>query len=201
MFCNSKTLRSVSASFFVFFVLGLLFCDCSYAFSDKPPVFTRIEITEIQPPASYENARRYKISYFGKLGDSEIQVYPTYEQKKADSDLILARAVRAYLNDEYEAQGKALDEFCVEKSNLGEIVDLISGSFLSAAWKEENVNSFRQIIHKGQTRIELHTLNVYLDYEMQGCENYGLDINPIILDLGGEQTDTCTFILVNYSDK
>ncbi|EKD81614.1 MAG: hypothetical protein ACD_39C01726G0005 [uncultured bacterium] len=189
---------------FLFVCAAVLFSTGSVqAMSDLAPAFTHIEVEQVSAPDNFENTRRYFITYFNEVEGSKLQVFPTREEKLRDADLILARVVRQYLTDEYENQGKWMDEHVVEDSNLGKILDLVGQDNLSPAWHADNVNELRQYIHKYNDYLQLYTLHVYLDYKASKNEYYsGLDINPILLKLNnGNHPDVANFILVNYTDK
>lgn len=174
------------------------------AISSEKPVFTNIEVKEIAPPHDFQNARRYLISYFAQNENSYQQVFPTLEEKKRDYDLILARVVRKYLEDEYYNGNKAMDEHVVENSNKSELFNLVGKNYLSKAWNSKNLNVLRQYILRNKDYLQLYTLNVYLDYGLpDGGYNSGNDINPILLKFNKNHSgaDEATFIMVNYSDK
>jgi hypothetical protein len=173
------------------------------AMSDRAPAFTHIEVEEVSPPSNFQNTRRYLITYFNESDGKKFQVFPTRDEKVADADLILARVVRQYLDDEYENQGKWMDEHVVEDANMGQILDLVNQDYMSAAWNAKNVNELRQYMHKYNKYLQLYTLQVYLDYKASKTEYYsGMDIDPILLKLNeGNHPDVANFILVNYTDK
>ena len=192
------------------FVCFLLVCAAvmfstgsAQAMSDRAPAFTHIEVEEVSPPSNFQNTRRYLITYFNESDGKKFQVFPTRDEKVADADLILARVVRQYLDDEYENQGKWMDEHVVEDANMGQILDLVNQDYMSAAWNAKNVNELRQYMHKYNKYLQLYTLQVYLDYKASKTEYYsGMDIDPILLKLNeGNHPDVANFILVNYTDK
>lgn len=182
----------------------LLATGPAMAISSEKPIFTNIEVKEIAAPHNFENARRYLLTYFVKTADSYYQVYPTLEEKKRDYDLILAKAVGQYLEDEYFSGTKGIDEHVVVDSSKGEILDLLGNDYLTKAWSRENLNNFRQYLARNNDYIQLYVLNVYLDYSLpDGGYNSGNDINPIVLKFSDKLhgADEATFIMVNYSDK
>ena len=192
------------------FVCFLLVCAAvmfstgsAQAMSDRAPAFTHIEVEEVSAPDNFQNTRRYLITYFNESAGKKFQVFPTRDEKVADADLILARVVRQYLDDEYESQGKWMDEHVVEDANMGQVLDLVNQDYMSAAWNENNVNELRQYMHKYNKYLQLYTLQVYLDYKASKTEYYsGMDIDPILLKLNeGNHPDVANFILVNYTDK
>jgi len=192
------------------FVCFLLVCAAvmfstgsAQAMSDRAPAFTHIEVEEVSAPDNFQNTRRYLITYFNEIEGKKFQVFPTRDEKVADADLILARVVRQYLDDEYENQGKWMDEHVVEDANMGQILDLVNQDYMSAAWNAKNVNELRQYMHKYNKYLQLYTLQVYLDYKASKTEYYsGMDIDPILLKLNeGNHPDVANFILVNYTDK
>lgn len=188
---------------FLFVCVAALFCSSVSAMSNLPPAFTHIEVEQVSAPDNFQNTRRYFITYFVEKDGSKMQVFPTREEKLRDADLILARVVKEYLHDEYESQGKWMDEHVVESSNMGQILDLVGRDYMSAAWHEKNVNELRQYMHKYEKYLQLHTLQVYLDYKVSK-HNYcsGMDIDPVLLKLNeGNYPDVANFILVNYTDK
>jgi hypothetical protein len=199
----SNVVRRSVISSFLFCAVFVLFAASGFAQFSQAPAFTRIEVEEITSPDQFHNSRSYKITYFNKIGDSDIQVFPSVEEKRRDYDLILARAVRQYLNDAYESQGKYMDEHVVEDANLGQVIDLVSNDYLSSAWSEEDVNSLRQYISRNSDNILLYTLHIYLEHFVAPGKYFsGLDMNPVILDFrAGNKPDIATFIMVNYSDK
>lgn len=147
--------------------------------------------------------RRYFITYFAEKNGSKVQIFPSREEKLADVDLILASVVRAYLTDEYEDQGKWMDEHFVQKANMGNILDLVNQNYLSKAWSEKHVNDLRQYMHRYNKYLKLYTLHVYLDYKASKSEYYsGMDIDPVLLKLNnGNYPDVANFIMVNFTDK
>jgi len=171
--------------------------------SDRAPAFTNIEVEEVSAPGNFENTHRYFITYFVEINGSKIQVFPSREDKLADVDLILARVVREYLTNEYENQGKWMDEHVVDKANMGKILDMVNQDYLSQAWSEKHVNNLRQYMHKYKKYLKLYTLNVYLDYNAGKGEYFsGMDINPILLKLNeGNYPDVANFIMVNFTDQ
>lgn len=189
---------------FLFICTAVLFSTgTARAMSDQAPAFTDIEVERVSAPGNFENTRRYFITYFVENDGSKMQVFPSREEKLRDVDLILAQVVRAYLNDEYESQGKWMDEHVVEEANMGQILDLVGTDYLSKSWKSDRVNELRQYMHKYAKYLQLYTLHVYLDYKA-GVNKYysGLDIDPILLKLNeGNHPDVANFILVNYTDK
>ena len=204
-FMFSKIINSRRALVcFLFVCAAIVFSSGSaQAMSDLAPAFTDIQVERVSAPGNFQNTRRYFITYFNEVAGSKMQVFPTREEKLRDADLILARVVREYLTDEYENQGKWMDEHVVEDSNMGKILDLVNQNYLSAAWSGENVNNLRQYMHKYDKYLQLYTLHVYLDYKAGKHEYYsGMDIDPILLKLNeGQHPDVANFILVNYSDK
>jgi len=173
-----------------------------HAMSDLPPAFTNIEVEEVSSPSNFENCRRFFITYFNEIDGSKMQVFPTREEKLRDADLILARVIRQYLDTEYEAQGKWMDEHVVENANLGQILDLVGQDHLSKSWNKDNVNGIRQYAHKYSEYLQLYTLNVYLDYKTNSEFYSGMDVNPVLLKLNNNNhPDVANIILVNYTDK
>lgn len=203
MFCSTKSYRFLKKAFCAVFVIGLaMVAQMAMAISNETPVFNIIEVKPIQAPHGFLNARRYQLTYFFKDENSYRQVFPTLEEKKRDYDLILAKAVREYMEDEYFTKNKGMDEHVVNDSNKGEIFDLVSRQYLSNAWHDENFNALRQYINRNYDNMMLFTMNVYLDYALPGGGyNYGNDINPILLRFSDKGTDEATFIQVNVSDK
>ncbi|MBU1106878.1 MAG: hypothetical protein KKB51_09450 [Candidatus Riflebacteria bacterium] len=195
--------RRTLICFLLAFVAVLFSANSIPAMSNLPPAFTNIEVQEVAAPSNFENTRRFFITYFNEIEGSKMQVFPTREEKLRDVDLILARVVRQYLNDEYEANGKWMDEHVVEDANLGQILDLVNQDYLSKSWNKDNVNGLRQYVHKYSEYLQLYTLNVYLDYNVGKGEYFsGMDINPILLKLNnGNYPDVANFIQVKYSDK
>ncbi|GAB4280509.1 MAG: hypothetical protein Kow0029_25160 [Candidatus Rifleibacteriota bacterium] len=206
MFCSEffshKVLTRVFCSVFV--MLAIYAGPQAWAISPEKPVFTDIVVKEIAPPHGFLNARRYLITYFVKSENSYRQVFPTLDEKKRDYDLILARVVRQYLEDEYFNGNKGMDEHVVSDSSKGEIFDLVSKNYLSAAWKDKNIKMLRRYINRHFDHLMLFTLNVYLDYSLpDGGYNYGNDINPVLLKFAEDnaEEDEAIFIMVNVSDK
>ena len=188
---------------FLFVCAAMLISGSAQAMSDLAPAFTHIEVERVSAPSNFENTCRYFITYFNEVDGSKLQVFPTREEKLRDADLILARVVRQYLDEEYEAQGKWMDEHVVEDASLGEVLDLIGQDYLSKSWNKDNVNALRQYAHKYSEYLQLYTLQVYLDYNSGKGEYYsGMDINPVLLKLNnGNHPDVANFIQVNYTDK
>jgi hypothetical protein len=189
---------------FLFVCAAVLFSTGSArAMSDQAPAFTHIEVERVSAPDNFENTTRYFITYFAETDGSKMQVFPSREEKLRDVDLILARVVRQYLNDEYESQGKWMDEHVVEEANMGQILDLVGTDHLSQSWKSTAANELRQYMHKYAKFLQLYTLHVYLDYKAGHNKYYsGLDIDPILLKLNdNNHPDVANFILVNYTDK
>lgn len=205
MFCSKNSHKSMKKFFSVLLALGLaMVAQVALAISNEKPIFNIIEVKPIQAPEGFLNARRYQITYFFKDEAGSRQVFPTLEEKKRDYDLILAKAVREYIEDEYFTKNKGMDEHVVNDSNKGEIFDLVSKQYLSDAWQDENFNALRQYINRSYDRMMLFTMNVYLDYAMpDGGYNYGNDLNPVLLRFAKSQqaTDDVTFIQVNITDK
>lgn len=205
MFYVNFSFRSLQKFFCAICVLALVFASqMAMAISNEKPIFNVIDVKPIQAPKGFLNARRYQLTYFQKNQNENLQVFPTIEEKKRDYDLILARAVRAYIEDEYFTKNKGMDEHVVEPSKKREIFDLVSKQYLSDAWHDDNFNSLRQYINRNYDNIMLFTMNVYLDFSLPGGGyNSGNDINPIILSFSKTQngTDEVTFIQVNVSDK
>jgi hypothetical protein len=205
MFYRSFNVRGLQKYFCAFFVLAILAgCQTLMAFSNEKPSYNHIAIKPIDAPEGFLNARRYRLTYYLNENSRGIRVYPSLEEKKRDYDLILARAVRQYIEDEYFTTKKGMDEHVVEPSNKGEIYDLVRKQYLSAPWGDDNFNALRQYVNVNNDRIMLFTMNVYLDYALPGGGyNSGNDINPVLLTFSKTETgaDEVTFIQVNYSDK
>jgi hypothetical protein len=179
----------------------MLSASSAMAISSEEPAFTEIKIEEIPAPNHFQNSRRYLLTYYKQTENSFLQVFPTLAEKERDHDLILAKAVRQYLEDEYHQKNKGMDEHVVEPSNKGEIFDLVAGNYLSSPWKDENINALRQYVNRNFKYIKMFVLNVYLDYSLPGGKyNYGNDFNPVLLKFG-KKADQVIFIQVNYSDK
>jgi len=200
---SQSTFRQICALLFVSAFFALFFIPAAHAISDQEPAFTRIAVREAVVPEEFLNTRRYMIAYYKQVGNSSIRVYPTREEKIRDADLILAKVVRQYLDDEYESQGKYMDEHVVEESNLGEILDLVGRDYLSKSWKHDDVEYLRQYIRKFNKNMLLYTLHVYLEHFVEPGKYFsGRDINPLILQFSDEKkADLATFIVVNYTDK
>lgn len=195
--------QSVFPVFMFFAVFMLLFVQSAQAISSLPTAFDRIAVRETAAPDQLNSARCYQIAYYKQIDGGSIRVYPTLEERQRDSDLILARVVKQYLDEEYESQGKYMDEHLVEDADLGKIIDLVSTEYVSKAWKSDDVNFLRQYILKNKKNSQLYTLHVYLEHFIEPGKYFsGLDINPIILDFNEDnKSDLATFITVNYSDK
>ncbi len=165
--------------------------------------YNDIELRRVEAPANFENAVRYRITYWHKADGASMQVFPTREERERDADIILAQAVNLFLDEEYYQKHKGMDEHVVEAANMGQILDLVNKDYVSAAWKEENVNNLRQFMHKYENDLLLFTINIYLDYATKGGYYSGNDINPIIMNFknDGKSADEVTFIAVNYTDK
>jgi len=188
---------------FVSAFFALFLVSSTHAISGQEPAFTRIAVRETVAPEQFLNARRYMIAYYKQIGNSSIRIFPTREEKIRDADLILAKVVRQYLDDEYESQGKYMDEHVVEESSLGEILDLVGKDYLSSAWKRDDVEYLRQYIRKFNNNMLLYTLHIYLEHFIEPGKYFsGRDINPLILQFSDEKkADLATFIAVNYTDK
>ncbi len=201
MFYKSNFTRFFS----VLVVLAMVICSrAATAISNEKPIFNVIEARPVPAPADFMNARSYQLTYFFKDGENIQQVYPSLAEKQRDYDLILARAVREYIEDEYFTKNIGMDEHVVNDSNKGEIFDLVSKQYLSEPWQEENINALRQFVSRNFANMMLFTMNVYLDYSLPGGGyNSGNDINPILLKFSktAKGTDYVTFIQVNVSDK
>jgi hypothetical protein len=198
----------ISKSFFfasvVVGVFFLFFPGTASALSDQDPFFTHIDVKPVASHKGFVNSRRYSLSYYVKTETDSYIPQPTLEQKRRDYDLILAAAVRQFIEDEYFKQFKGMDEHVIDDADKGTILDLVNRDFLSKAWKDEQVNVLRQFIDRNQNNMMLFTMNVYLDYKMSdGKYNYGNDINPVLLRFNPDPdgNDEVTFIVVNYSDK
>ncbi len=205
MFLSSKfNLKSLSFVLVAFCFFSVLSVQPGWAITNLKPVFTDIEVEQIAAPHNFQNSVRYIITYFVKDGKGKHQVFPTFEEKERDSDLILARVVSQYIEDEYHNNGKAIDEHVVDYSNLGQIMDLTGRDFMSKAWDSNNHNFLRQYILKNKEYLQLYTINLYLDYGTSKGEYFsGNDINPILLKLNKspKYLDQATFITVNYTDR
>ncbi|MEW6709628.1 MAG: hypothetical protein AB1403_07355 [Candidatus Riflebacteria bacterium] len=201
MFYKSNFTRFFS----VLVVMAMVVCSqAAMAISNEKPIFNIIEAKPVPPPVAFLNARSYQLTYFFKDGENIQQVYPSLAEKQRDYDLILARAVREFIEDEYFTKNKGMDEHVVNDSNKGEIFDLVSKQYLSEPWQDENINALRQFVNRNSDNMMLFTMNVYLDYSLPGGGyNSGNDINPILLKFSktANGTDYVTFIQVNVSDK
>lgn len=195
--------KRVCLPLFIAVFFFLFYASSAHAISDQEPAFTRIAVREAVVPEQFSNTRRYMIAYYKQVGESSIRVFPTREEKIRDADLILAKVVRQYLNDEYESQGKYMDEHLVEDSNLGEILDLVGKDYLSKAWEHDDVEYLRQYILKFNDNMLLYTLHIYLEHFVAPGKYFsGRDINPVIIQFSDEKkADLATFIAVNYTDK
>lgn len=186
----------------LFFILIAVLFSLPQAWAISAPSWNHLEVEETKVPDQINNARRFIITYFNKEDGNNFQVFPSHEEKVRDADLILAKAVWMYLEDEYHNQNKYMDEHVVSEANPGKIIDLVSGNYLSKAWNSDDVNYLRQYILKNKKNMLLYTLDVYLDYFVDKSEYFsGMDINPILLNLKESGGDEITFIMVNFSDK
>lgn len=202
MFPVYNTLRKVSfCCFFVVFALFIV-SQCGFA-ATQDFSYTDIEVREIPAPDNFENAVRYRITYWYKEDGARIQVFPTLEERERDADIIMAQVVSKFLDEEYNDKGKGMDEHVFAAANMGEILDLVNKDYLSPAWKDANINNLRQFILKNKKNILLFTLNIYLDYAFKGGYFSGNDINPVIVHFKDDRRspDEVTFIIVNYTDK
>lgn len=194
--------NSPKKSFVLFSILLAVLFAIPQAWAFSTPSWNHLEVEEVQTPHQLNNARKFRITYFNNSDGNSFQVFPDYEEKLRDADLILAKAVWMYLEDEYHNQNKYMDEHVVSEANLGKIIDLVSGNYLSKAWNSDDVNFLRQYILKNHEHMLLYTLDVYLDYSIGKGEFFsGMDINPILLNLKETGGDEITFIMVNFSDK
>lgn len=204
MFSVYNTVRS--SSFRLFVVLACFMVasmQTGFAMADAIPTYNDIEIEQIAAPENFENAVRYQIKYFNRAEGTSFQVFPSLEERQRDADLILAQLVRRFLDENYEAQGKGMDEHVVDAANIGQVLDLVGNDYLSKSWSADRLNNLRQFLHKYEKNLLLFTLNVYLDYAFPGGYYSGNDINPIIVNFknDGKSADEATFIVVNYTDK
>ncbi len=203
MFPVYNTLRKVSfCCLFVVCTLLIASAQCSFA-ATQDFSYTDIEVREIPAPDNFENAVRYRVTYWYKEDGARVQVFPTLEERERDADIIMAQVVRKFLDEQYDDKGKGMDEHVFSAAHMGEIIDLVSNDYLSAAWHEDNVNNLRQFISKNKKNILLFTLNIYLDYAFKGGYFSGNDINPVIAHFKDDNRtpDEITFIIVNYTDK
>lgn len=193
-------------SFRVFVILASFLVaslQAGFAMANSTPSYNDIEIQEVAAPENFENAVRYEITYYNRVEGANLQVFPSLEERQADADLILAQLVRRFISEQYEVQGKGMDEHVVDAANIGQILDLAGKDYLSKSWSPENLNNLRQFLHKNEKNLLLFTLNVYLDYALPDGYMSGNDMNPIILNFNNDSKgpDEATFIVVNYSDK
>ncbi len=198
-----NTMRKVSLRCLLVLV-ALLFASMQTGFASPNDFsYNDIELRRVEAPGNFENAVRYHITYWHKADGASMQVFPTREERERDADIILAQAVNLFLDEEYYQKHKGMDEHVVEAVNMGQILDLVGKDYISAAWKEENVNNLRQFMHKYEKDLLLFTINIYLDYVTKGGYYSGNDINPIIMNFknDGKSADEVTFIAVNYTDK
>lgn len=196
------TMRKVSFRC-LFVMILMLAATMQSGFASDNFSYNDVELRRVEAPANFENAVRYQITYWHKADGASMQVFPSREERERDADIILAQAVNRFLDEEYHEKGKGMDEHVVEAANMGTIIDLVNKDYLSPAWKEENVNNFRQFLHKYENDLLLFTINIYLDYAFKGGYFSGNDINPIVVNFknDGKSADEVTFIIVNYTDK
>ena len=199
-----NVIRRPSFRFLIVFASFLVVSlHTGFAMPESAPSYNDIQIDEVAAPGNFENAIRYQITYFNKADGSSYQVFPSLEERQRDADLILAQLVSRFLNEQYEAQGKSMDENVVDAANIGQILDLVGKDYLSKSWSADRLNNLRQFLHKNEKNLLLFTLNVYLDYPIPGGYYSGNDINPIILNFKTDEksADEATFIVVNCTDK
>lgn len=195
--------RSYARFFLVLVAFLIVAMPSAFAMSDSTSSYDDIEIVEIAANKNFENANRYLITYYSTRDGGRYRVFPSMEERERDADLILAQLVRKYLDECYQNKGKGMDEHVLESAYFGQILDLIGKDYLSPAWNPENLNVFRQYVHKHSANILLFTLNIYLDYKAPDGYYSGNDINPVLLHFkdDGKSADEAVFITVNYTDK
>ncbi|HNV72410.1 MAG TPA: hypothetical protein PKO06_22060 [Candidatus Ozemobacteraceae bacterium] len=176
-----------------------LICVVPAAALDR--TISRVEVTQVANPVSFENSTSYEILYFATVEGIEVEVFPTRVEKEQDFDLILASIVRHYIENEYEANGKFLDETNVEKSTPQEICHLVSKNFVSAAWSKNAQTELIRFLQQNSNSLSLYRLDAYLDYGTdKGDYVSGLDTNPVLFRFGtGVNRDRVTFIQVNQT--
>lgn len=186
-----------------FVMLACLMAQPSFAISNIDPSFNEIDVERVKAPIGFENSVTYSVKYFHRTKSSVQQVFPSFEDKKRDSDLILARVLRQFLDEEYHLNHKGMDEYVVEESDHEEIMYLTSYDFLSKAWNWDNLDKLSSYILGNAKNMELYTLNIYLDYIVDENKYFsGNDMNPILVKFSEDPkfADEITFIIVNLSE-
>ena len=165
--------------------------------------FTSLELKAVNPPQFCQNALAYEITYFKEIAGSKLRVYPTVAERKEDADLILAKVVWAVLEDAYFAHGKHLDEWSVDATTQGMVNHLVSHDFISAAWPNQKQMSLKKYMSAKGPNLQLHLMNVILDYQDEAGYHGGTDMNPILLHFSPQPVgvDKAVVIFVSVHDE
>lgn len=190
--------RSLSLACFVLFLSLVVIMPASAL--DRS--ISRVELTQVAAPAGFENSTSYEVLYFATVEGIEVEVFPSRAEKEKDFDLILTAVARHYVESEYEANGKYLDETNVEKTTSQEIRHLISTNFVSKAWSKKARKALANYLQQNSRSLALYRLDAYLDYASdKGDYVSGLDTNPLLFRFGtGVNRDRVTIIQVSRSN-
>ncbi len=191
--------RSVSLVCFVLFLSLVAVIPASAL--DRS--ISRVELVQAAAPVGFENSTSYEVLYFSTVEGIEVEVFPSRTEKDKDFDLILAAVVRHYVENEYEANGKYLDETNVEKSSPQEIRRLVSRNFVSKAWSKNSQKELADYLQKNSRSLSLYRLDAYLDYATDKGDYFsGLDTNPLLFRFGtGVNRDRVVIIQVNQTNN
>jgi hypothetical protein len=164
--------------------------------------FNNLTITQVNAPQQFENSVCYEISYLGSVNGHTFEVFPSRPEKELAMDVILAQVVRHLIENEYEANGRYLDETDLKSASPQEIKHLVSRDFISKAWGKSNQKELSYYLQHNSNSLLLFKLMAYLDYvDDKGLFVSGLDVNPVLFRFGqGQMRDRVTIIIINQSD-
>lgn len=165
--------------------------------------FSRLELSQVSPPAGFENSLSFTVTYYQSMDGMEFEVFPTRADKEKDFDLILAQVVRRIIEQEYEGKKRWLDETDVKPASPQEIRKLVATDFLTPAWSRSAQKALSQYLSQHGRQLKLNKIIAYLDYQDEkGTYVSGIDVDPVLFRFGtGQQRDQATVIMIRQTDR
>lgn len=167
---------------------------------DRAPVaaFDRIELVPVAAPAGFEHSVTYQVAYFQTVDGQSREVFPARADKEKDLDLTLAQVIRQVIVNEYEANGRHVNDTALMTTTKKEILDLVTISQHGTKWTTEGRKVLARYLTAERDRLSLHRLHATLDYKLPGGTQVGaVDIDPVLVRFAdGEERDLITVILV-----
>ncbi|MFZ2959164.1 MAG: hypothetical protein WA705_19940 [Candidatus Ozemobacteraceae bacterium] len=170
-------------------------CSSTAAFAE---CFTSLELTPLPDHGDAAHVKNYRISYFSTAGGKNCEVYPTYDQKLADLDLVTAGISRRLIENEFEAKGIFIDDTEVVSTGADNILALVATSTpYTPAWKQPEQKRLAQYLVENREYLKLFLFNVITDHA-KGWES---DILPLLIRFNGDNPKHADEVTVIFITK